>query len=63
MQSETPAAPQPFVRCRKWIRNEGCLSEASSFISHFLQRTNGNPQGKSAVAFLLLTFLWRSKEK
>ena len=46
MQSETPAAPQPFVCCRKWIRNEGCLSEASSFISHFFAAHKRAPEGQ-----------------
>jgi hypothetical protein len=59
-----PLGTQPFVCCEKWIRNEGCLSRRRvSFISHFLQHTNGNPKGKSAVAFLLLTISLAKQRK
>jgi hypothetical protein len=59
-----PLGMQPFARCRKWIRNEGCLSEASFLHFPFFAARKREPRrGKSAVAFLLLTFLWRSKEK
>ena len=52
MQSETPAPPQPFVCCRKWIRNEGCLSAASFLHFPFFAAHKREPRrGKSAVAF------------
>jgi hypothetical protein len=39
-----------------------CLSAASFGLSHFLQRINGNPKGKSAVAFFCLHFLGEARK-
>jgi hypothetical protein len=39
-----------------------CLSAASFGLSHFLLRTNGNPKGKSAVAFFCLHFLGEARK-
>jgi hypothetical protein len=61
---EFPATPLPFVRGRKWIRNETCLSAASSFHFPFFDLHKREREGQRlAAAFLLPTFLWRSKEK
>jgi hypothetical protein len=58
-----PLGTQPFVCCRKWIRKVRCLSRRRvSDFSHFLQHTNGNPKGKSAVAFFCLRFLGETRK-
>jgi hypothetical protein len=61
---EFPATPLPLMWCRNRIRNETCLSAASSFRFPILALQQREAAGQRlAAAFLWLTFLWRSKEK
>jgi hypothetical protein len=60
----SPLGTLPLMRCRNRIRNETCLSAASSFRFPILALQQREAEGQRlAAAFLLLTFLWRSKEK
>jgi hypothetical protein len=59
-----PLGTLPLMRRRNRIRNETCLSAASSFRFPIFALQQREAAGQRlAAAFLLLTFLWRSKEK
>jgi hypothetical protein len=52
------------VRGRKWIRNETCLSAASSFHFPFFDLHKREPEGQRlAVAFFFFLFLARQEKE
>jgi hypothetical protein len=62
-----PLKALPFVRGRKWIKNERCLSAASFVHFPFFAAHKREPEGqwmRSPLGgpLLLLTFSWRSKK-
>jgi hypothetical protein len=59
-----PLGTLPFVRGRKWIRNETCLSAASSFHFPFFDLHKREAEGQRlAVAFLCFLSLARQRKE